>query len=580
MNWEQFRAILWLRWRLTRNRLVRAGPLNVIISVLVSAFMVVGAVGAGVAGVLVGAFALKGEQPQVLMLIWDGALLAFLFVWFTGLMVEIQRSESIDLPKLLHLPVTLQQVFVLNYLASHLAPSIVLFVPAVMGFCAGLVVSGGIRMVLLAPLVLGFIWMVTAWTYCLRGWLTALMVNKRRRRAVILWITIGFVLVAQLPNVFVHSRWFRGATRPHPKAAGSQSGDSAGQQQENLVLAEPLVEAHLAIPLGWVGYGAMALKQGNPWPAIGCTAAGWLIGALGLMRAYRATIRFYQGAEGGAESRPAPQAAAPARGSILLVERRLPWLRDDTAALALATFRSLLRAPEMKIALIMPVCLAGGLASIHFTRARTAPPGYLTAFAATGVAVFAAFSSLNVMSNAFGLDRNGFRTLVLLPTPRHRILFAKNLAIFPFVCAVALVLLAVVKLLMRMPWSVVAAGLVQVPMAFMLFCVMCNLSAILVPYRMASGSLQTKKVKPVVMLAVLATMVLMPLIMLPVFVAPCVQMLFSFLDWMPGLPVNLLVSLPLLPVVAGLYWLLLPLEGRLLQKREQIILREVTEEAE
>ena len=49
-------------------------------------------------------------------------------------------------------------------------------------------------MVLLVPLALGIVFMITAWTYCLRGWLAALMVNKRRRRTVIVWVTIVFVL--------------------------------------------------------------------------------------------------------------------------------------------------------------------------------------------------------------------------------------------------------------------------------------------------------------------------------------------------------------------------------------------------
>ena len=47
----------------------------------------------------------------------------FLFFWLIGLIVEIQRSETIDLPKLLHLPVALGRVFVLNYVASHLSPA-------------------------------------------------------------------------------------------------------------------------------------------------------------------------------------------------------------------------------------------------------------------------------------------------------------------------------------------------------------------------------------------------------------------------------------------------------------------------
>ena len=51
-----------------------------------------------------------------------------------------------------------------------------------LGLAAGLVVGRGPAMGLLVPLVLAFFFMITAWTYCLRGWLASLMVNQRRRR--------------------------------------------------------------------------------------------------------------------------------------------------------------------------------------------------------------------------------------------------------------------------------------------------------------------------------------------------------------------------------------------------------------
>jgi ABC-2 type transport system permease protein len=209
MNWEQFQAILWLRWRLTRNRLARAGSLNLVLSLIVLGVALLGGMVAGVAGVLVGAFALRGAAPQVLLLVWDGVLFAFLIFWLVGLTIEIQRSETIDLSKLLHLPVTLQQVFVLNYVASHLTPSLALFVPAVLGLGIGLAFGAGLRMLLLVPLALSFVFLLTAWTYCLRGWLTALMVNKRRRRAIIVWITLVLVLAGQLPNLILNSGLFR-----------------------------------------------------------------------------------------------------------------------------------------------------------------------------------------------------------------------------------------------------------------------------------------------------------------------------------------------------------------------------------
>ena len=43
--------------------------------------------------------------------------------------------------------------------------------------------------------------MLTAWIYCLRGWLLSLMVNPRRRRAIIMWITLGIVLLGQSPQL-------------------------------------------------------------------------------------------------------------------------------------------------------------------------------------------------------------------------------------------------------------------------------------------------------------------------------------------------------------------------------------------
>jgi hypothetical protein len=95
----------------------------------------------------------------------------------------------------MHLPVQLGQIFVINYAASHLAFSIVLVVPAMIGLALGLAISRGAAMLLMIPLALGMIFMITAWTYCLRGWLATLMSNPRRRRAVIMGVTAAFIVL-------------------------------------------------------------------------------------------------------------------------------------------------------------------------------------------------------------------------------------------------------------------------------------------------------------------------------------------------------------------------------------------------
>lgn len=576
MNWEQVKAVLWLRWRLTRNGMARAGAVNAVLAMLFLGLLLVGGLAAGVGGFLAGWLALGKAQPQVLLLVWDGALVFFLVIWLSGLLVEIQRSESIDLAKLLHLPVTFQQVFVFNYVASHLTPAIVLLLPAMLGLCVGLAAGVGVRMLLLPFLVLGFIFMITAWTYCLRGWLAALMVNKRRRRAIIVWITIGFVALSQLPNVLVNSRLFRAQRRT--QSGRWQAG--SGGPRAGTDLPNEFLQAHLVVPPGWVGYGAMSLAQGNPWPGLGATVAAVLLGSLGLARAYRMTLRFYQGSEGPAEAKVSPEVRSSIGRQRLLVERQLPWLPDDTAALALASFRSLTRAPELKMAFIMPLVMILALGSAHFTRPQRALPASLSPFAATAAAVLAAFSFVQAMANAFGLDRSGFRALVLLPTRRHHILLAKNLAFFPFVGGIGLLLLALAKLLLHISWLDFLAGLFQVPLAFILFSLMCNVLAVLAPYRLSQSTLQARKPKPIVFLAVFLSLLVLPVAMSPTLIPPGFQLLWSLEGWAPWLPVNLLLTLVLLAGAGGLYWGLLPMEGRLLQRREQAILKEVTEEVE
>ena len=576
MNWEQLRAILWLRWRLSRNQFLRGGTLNAVLSVIVTTLVVMGGCGTAIGGLAGGWAAGAKATPQILLLILDGVVFLFLIFWGAGLMVEIQRSESIDLPKLLHLPITLQQVFVFNYVVSHLSPGMVFFLPGLLGFCVGLAFGGGVMMAWMLPVAAAFIFMLTAWSYCLRGWLAALMTNKRRRRSIVVWVTLAFVLLAQLPNLIIQSTMFKQGTRQSP--AGKVTSQPSGQ----FAVPPTVLQAHLAVPLGWPGYSAMALKEGNPWPAVGAVLACGLIGVLGLMRAYRMTLRFYQGYESG---RPVvalrPEARRPgANAGPMFLERRLPGLTDEVSALTLATFRSLLRSPELKMAFIMPIVVSVILLSTRLSIAKTPSAGKWSVLFATAAVGLAALSLAPTMGNVFGLDRNGFRALVLLPTRRHHVLLAKNLAFFPLMAIVSLILLGLVTFAAGLSFNALIMGLIQAPTAYLLLSLFCNCSAILAPYRMAAGTLQAKKPKAVVFVAAFLNLLVMPLVSPVLFVPPGLQVLSAYLGWSPWLPVGPLAAAVMLLLVAWVYWLLLPAQGRLLQRREQAILLEVTEEVE
>lgn len=576
MNWDQLRAILWLRWRLSRNQFLRGGTLNAVLSVVVGVLLVLGACGTALGGVAGGWAAGAKASPPVLLVILDGVVFGLLIFWGTGLMVEIQRAESIDLPKLLHLPITLRQVFVFNYVVSHFSPGMLFFLPGLMGFCLGLALGGGVMLALMIPAAAGFVFMLTAWSYCLRGWLAALMTNKRRRRSIIVWVTVVFVLFAQLPNLLVQSSLFKKATGQNRPARTEQP------QQAGLVIPEVLLRGHLAVPLGWPGYSAMTLKAGNPWPAVGASLVGGLVGVLGLMRAYRMTLRFYQGYESGrAPVSSRPVAPRPTAGQApTFLERRLPGLPDEVAALGLATFRSLVRSPELKMAFIMPVVMAVILVSTRFSLAKAPALGKWSLLLATAAVGMATLSVAPTMGNAFGLDRNGFRALVLLPTRRHYVLLAKNLAFFPFMALISLIMLALGVAVAGVSVNGLLMGLIQAPTAFLLLCLFCNYSAILAPYKLAVGTLQAKKPKAIVFLVMFINLLLLPLVAPILLLPPGAQLLATYLEWPPWLPVGPLAAAAVLPLVAWAYWLILPAQGRLLQRREQTILLEVTEDTE
>ena len=100
-----------------------------------------------------------------------------------------------------------------------------LAVPLMVGLTLGLAVSHGPQMLLLLPLALSMVAMVSAWTYCLRGWLATMMHNPRRRRTVIMCISLTFILLSKGPNLYFNVLGHRPgcATRLPAATTGSAS---------------------------------------------------------------------------------------------------------------------------------------------------------------------------------------------------------------------------------------------------------------------------------------------------------------------------------------------------------------------
>ena len=585
VNWSQLKTILWLRWRLTRNQWTRSQGLAAVLAAIIAACALMLGGACFVGGLLAGIFGLAQAKPVAVWGVWLGVTLAFLFFWLIGLLQELQRSESIDLQRLMHLPVSLGQIFVINYLASHLAFSILVGVPAMMGLALGLAISRGPAMLLLVPLALGMVSMITAWTYCLRGWLAGLMSNPRRRRSIIMAIVFAFILLAQAPNLYFNV--FRSSNPPATSApstpAQARRNTPRPSGQAKLDQLRPLQKF---IPPLWLPLGAQGLAEGHALPALLGALGCFVIGALGLRRAYRGTLRLYRGESGGRtkvppQSSPSPTPAlAPGKARTRFLELRLPGVPEQAAALALATFRSWLRAPEVKMAwgasILVPLIVGGSL----LFRANLKLPEAAKPFVATGVVVFSIFMLVQFLANQFGFDRDGFRALILSPADRRHLLLGKNLACLPVGVGFSLVLLLLVSLRLHLSLLVFAAALFQLAAVLLLAGLGGNLLSILVPYRVQQGTLKPTKMPGLAMLVLMLCHMLFPLAMVPAFVPPLADLLWRASGWSTAVPVNLILSLVLAALAALAYWQALGPMARLLQRRETRILAVVTVEVE
>ena len=114
MDVSQLRTILWLRWRLSRNQWSRGGLLNAVVMMIITVALSVLGIVSGIVGVLVGFLVFAEASPLKLLVVWDVLSGLFLFVWMIGLVSEIQRSETIDIGRMLHLPIFLRDIFIIN----------------------------------------------------------------------------------------------------------------------------------------------------------------------------------------------------------------------------------------------------------------------------------------------------------------------------------------------------------------------------------------------------------------------------------------------------------------------------------
>jgi ABC-2 type transport system permease protein len=611
VNWQHLRAFVWLRWRLLANGWRRAGSLNFVLTMIFAVGALVATVPVFIGSFLVGLYAMADAAPKQLLVTWDVLVCGFTFVWCIGVLTELQRTESLSLSKFMHLPVSLEGAFAINYLSSLFGLTMILFLPVLVGLALGLAFSHGPRLLLALPLSAAFLLMVTAVSYQFQGWVASLMSNPRRRRTVLVGATAVFILLVQAPNLIN----FLGVWGPRNRAGGvgalaqeqqnieqqfqthqidqreyERRKQQVGQQIEQGANAQHARMAqvervffllHWIVPIGWLPLGVKSAAEGGLLTGSLAFVAMTLVGAGSLWRAYRTTLGIYRGAfatgrvQLDKKAKTALAEKAVSTSGRRFIETHLPGLSEPVAAIALAGFRSLVRSPEAKMMLMTPFFMsvvAGGA----LVRQAAAMPVMVRPLLAIGAILMVLFGMAQLMANQFGFDRDGFRVFILCAAPRRDILLGKNLAYLPLAGGLAALLVAVVAAFCRLRIDHLLAMLPQFISMFLLFCLLANLLSILAPMAVAAGTLKpaNQKFLPV-LLQILFMMLFFPLAQLPTLLPLGAEALLEYLGWTHGVPVYLLLALAECAAVVLLYGLVLKWEGRLLQSREQKILASV-----
>jgi hypothetical protein len=609
VNPQHLLTFLWLRWRLLLNQLRRGGIANAVILGVLAFFGACFAAGVFAGLFLVGIFVLADVSPAVLMYVWDGLAAAFLFMWATGLVTELQRSEVLSLDKFLHLPVSLKGAFLINYLSSLFSLTLLFFLPAMLALALALVIVRGPALLWQFPLVAAFLFMVTAVTYQFQGWLASLMANKRRRRTVMVVVTMVFVLLANLPNLVNILRPWEGpgldnAELREERAAAMRdltSGKIDGAEYQRRVaeidkreeeatkqtlhrIEAPVRLANLALPPGWLPLGVEGAADGRVLPPLLGLLGMTAVGGLSLWRSYRTTVRLYTG-QFSAKKREAPAvAAAPAAGKAAaatagLMEKELPWLSERVAAIALCGFRSLTRAPEAKLMLLSPVILVVIMGSLYL-RHGAAMPEMARPLVAFGAILTMLLTSVQVSANLFGFDRGGFRVYVLSAAPRRDILVGKNLAFLPFALGLSVIAVGLVEAVQRLR---VEHLLALLPMFFCMYlphCLLGNWLSILAPMPIRAGSFKPANPRALPVLLHIVAAFLSPFILAPALAPLAIEFVLQEFGWDARIPVFLVLSLVECAAMVGLYRIVVAWQGDLLQARERKILEAVTTRSE
>ncbi len=258
------------------------------------------------------------------------------------------------------------------------------------------------------------------------------------------------------------------------------------------------------------------------------------IGVASLRRAYASTIRAYTGQDGRGRTHAnvsvtdnaivPSEAEATKKAKRLFVSRSIPGLSDRLSGVVLSNLINLIRAPETKMALIGPVIMIGVLMVFLLMGRIPSVPAAYGPLVWLGAIATLLFFCLTLNLNTFGMDRDGFRSYVLMPVERHEILIGKNLSTMPLLTMIAALFAICMFWIAAIGPLVFLATLFQFACGLTMASLLGNWVSILFPMALSPGTGKPVHINFVTVVVQVLVIILVPCLLLP-------GMAFIGLEW-------------------------------------------------
>jgi hypothetical protein len=550
---SQLFALVWLKWTLVRNSLrsrrAVAGRLASVLGVLAGlALSLAAALGVGA-----GAYVLSAHAGPVLgasQVNTGFAVLLFVFtvafLMWALMPLALGGGSRFEPSRMLLYPVSLGRLFAFDFLSDLTSLTSVFVVPSLVALCVGVGLGRGRLWAGLAVACVALAFGLS-FSKLLSVGVGALMRSRRTRGETALAIV--------------------GATL-------GLTGVLMGQLM-------PYLERH-SDSLGWAGWtppgaAADALARGLFAGDSGALTVSTLtLGAYAtvcMLLAYRVARRTALGAGGGKAKRkaqPSAEAAAHAGRAEGYAGWHLPFVSQEFSALFEKEVRYAMRNAQLRVIAVMAIALTVVLRLGPAGAGSRRMWGGLTPYAEGAGAVFSVIYIFMLVSpvstNLFGYDGAGMRALVLSPVSRRTMLLAKNAAVTLISLLLVVVGVGVGGFFLG---DLTAPVLLFALLAFVttaaLFAPFGNWLSLQFPKRVQFGKRMNRSGVAGLLLVPIFFVLLLP---------PAVAVAAAHFAGSYVVKYVILAAFALLCV--GFYALVLPLQGRTLERRELEVLEAVT----